>query len=74
MVLTPNAPRTVDGFTLEEMNARVERTRIGVALAGAIFSGIRLRKHKRERERLKEANYGRPPRVQWNPAQSRFVF
>ena len=122
--VAPSEPRTVDGYTLEDMNARVERTRIGVAvstvvfvaggsaaaaavmnglcfpsdtnpcpsdrktrglvalsfsvvalgLAGAIFSGIRLRKYKRERERLKEANDGRQRRVQWDPAQSRFVF
>ena len=117
-------PRTVDGYTLEDMNARVERTRIGVAvstvvfvagaamagaggvtgicftfgggtcppdrvtgaliglgsalaavgLAGAIASGVMLARRKRERTRLTEAGDRKPARVQWDPAQSRFVF
>ena len=43
-------------------------------LGGTIASGILLRRRKRERDRLKEAHYGTPRRVQWDLAQSRLVF
>ncbi len=35
--VAPSEPRTVDGYTLEDMNARVERTRIGVAVSTVVF-------------------------------------
>jgi hypothetical protein len=43
-------------------------------LGGTIASGILLRRRKRERDRLKEAHYGTPRRVQWDLTQSRLVF
>jgi hypothetical protein len=51
----------------------------GVALgagggAGMIASGILLRKRKRDRDSLREAHHGKPRRVQWDLARSRFVF
>ena len=118
----PSPPRTVDGYTLEEMELRVQRARIGrwssagafvvgtgmafgalgaafcwsnepdcpagwVApvgwtgmvlmvggISGMIACGILKRRRRRDRDRLRQAHYGRPPRVQWDPAESRFVF
>jgi hypothetical protein len=123
--VTPSGPRTVDGYTLEEMDRRVRRAQNGVGfsvvalgvggamsggaiassicftfggegscppprrtnalvgvasflmvagLAMTIVSGVALRRRKRERDRLREAGYGRPRRVQWDPSQSRFAF
>jgi hypothetical protein len=43
-------------------------------LAGTIASGILLRRGKQDRDRLRQAHYGTPRRVQWDPAQSRLVF
>ena len=43
-------------------------------LGGTIASGILFRRRKRERDRLKEAHYGTPRRVQWDLTQSRLVF
>jgi LPXTG-motif cell wall-anchored protein len=43
-------------------------------LGGTIASGILLRRRKRDRDRLLEAHYGTPRRVQWDLAQSRVVF
>jgi hypothetical protein len=37
-------------------------------------SGSKLRRRKRDRDRLQEAHYEGPRRVQWDPAQSRIVF
>ncbi len=99
----------VDGYTLEEMELRVKRAKIGLGvsvvgmvgfgvlflygaaaddtaavatgfilslggLGGTIASGILLRRRKRDRDRLLEAHYGTPRRVQWDLAQSRVVF
>lgn len=122
--VAPSGPRTVGGYTLEDMDFRARRARIGIGissvafaagaamagggavtgicftfgggtcrpdrvtgaliglgsavmaggLAGAIASGVILARRKRESERLTEAGHGRPARVQWDPAQSRFVF
>jgi hypothetical protein len=120
--VTPSPPRTADGYTLEEMELRVQRARIGrwssagafvvgtgmafgalgaafcwsnepdcpagwVApvgwtgmvlmvggISGMIASGILKRRRRRDRDSLWQAHYGRPPRVQWDPAESRFVF
>jgi hypothetical protein len=120
--VTPSPPRTADGYTLEEMDVRVRRARIGlgfsvvafiggvgmataggagsafcaeppscprgwvrpVGITGALLavggivgigvSGRKLRRRKRDRDSLRQAHYGRPPRVQWDLAQSRFVF
>jgi hypothetical protein len=43
-------------------------------LGGTIASGILLRRRKRDRDRLLEAHYGTPRRVQWDLARSRLVF
>ena len=43
-------------------------------LGGTIASGILLRRRKRDRDRLREAHYGTPSRVQWDLAGSRLVF
>jgi len=43
-------------------------------LAGTIASGILLRRGKRDRDRLRQAHYGTPRRVQWDAARSRLVF
>ncbi|MDH3726046.1 MAG: hypothetical protein OER77_00815 [Myxococcales bacterium] len=113
--IVPRPARTVDGYTLEEMELRVRRARIGlissaavlvvggvllgvagasaniatgenlgllwggVALAGVgsvgmIATGILLGVRKRKRRRLQEADYGRPRKVQWDPAQWRLLF
>jgi hypothetical protein len=41
---------------------------------GMIATGILVRRRKRDRDSLREAHYGTPRRVQWDPAQSRLVF
>ena len=43
-------------------------------LIGMITSGVRLVKHKRNRNWLRQAHCGTPRRVQWDLAQSRLVF
>jgi hypothetical protein len=43
-------------------------------LAGTITSGRLLRRRKRDRDRLEQAHFGTPRRVQWDLAQSRLVF
>jgi hypothetical protein len=43
-------------------------------LAGTIASGILLRRGKQDRDRLRQAHYGTPCRVQWDLVQSRLVF
>ena len=100
---------TADGYTLEEIETRVKRAKIGLGVSvvvmvggsvlflygaaaddtaalatgfslslggtgGTIASGILLRRRKRDRDRLREAHYGRPRRVQWDLAGSRLVF
>jgi len=123
--VTPSPPRTPDGYTLEEMDVRVRRAKIGLGssaaalfaggmfvgfgigeslsdwcffeecapvpkryvayvwtgtallvggFAGMVASGILLRRRKRDRDRLRQAHYGTPPRVQWDLARSRLVF
>jgi hypothetical protein len=119
--VTPSPSRTVDGYTLEEMELRVKRAKIGLGVsalstvvgfgigiaaatntlcilepctepgwvapvgitgavlmaggvAGMIASGILLRRRKRDRDSLREADYGTPRRVQWDLARSRLVF
>jgi hypothetical protein len=113
--VVPRAPRTADGYTLEEMDLRVRRARIGllstmgVTLLGGVLIGISIPKldfntdeggalfsagfsvalcgfvgmmttggmlahRKRKRRSLHEAQYERPRRAQWDPAQSRVVF
>jgi hypothetical protein len=115
--VVPPPPRTPDGYTLEEMELRVKRAKIGLGvsvpfiwlaslavlaaspvcfgepcpepspglaatfavmsvggLGGTIASGILLRRRKRDRDSLRQAHYGTPRRVQWDPAQSRLVF
>jgi hypothetical protein len=44
------------------------------ALTGAFITGIMFGVQKGKLRRLKEAHYGTPHRVQWDPAQSRVVF
>jgi drug/metabolite transporter (DMT)-like permease len=100
---------TADGYTLEEIETRVKRAKIGLGVSvvvmvggsvlflygaaaddtaaaatglilslggtgGTIASGILLRRRKRDRNRLLEAHYGTPRRVQWDLAQSRLLF
>jgi hypothetical protein len=123
--VTPSPPRTADGYTLDEMELRVKRAKIGLwstagatvvgtvmafgalgaafncslawppcssppgwvapvgwtgmvlmvgGISGMIASGILKRRRKRDRDSLRQAHYGRPPRVQSDPAESRFVF
>jgi hypothetical protein len=118
--VVPSPPRTVDGYTLEEMDVRVRRAGFGLGgsgvslvigamllasgisgecgwggdvprekcdrlayagaalagggAAGMIATGILLGVRKRKRSRLREADYGRPRRVQWDLARSRVVF
>ena len=120
--VTPSPPRTADGYTLDEMELRVKRAKIGLwstagatvvgtgmafaalgaafclsnepdcppgwvapvgwtgmvlmagGVAGMIASGILRRRRKRDRDRLLEAHYGTPRRVQWDLARSRLVF
>jgi hypothetical protein len=43
-------------------------------IGGMIASGILLGRRRRDRDSLKQAHYGTPRRVQWDPAQSRVVF
>lgn len=43
-------------------------------LAGMVASGVLLGKRNREQDRLGQAHYGRPRRVQWDLAWSRLVF
>jgi len=43
-------------------------------LVGMALKGTRLNKSRSELRKLKEARYERPPRVQWDLAQSRLVF
>jgi hypothetical protein len=38
------------------------------------LTGAKLRQRQRELRNLREAHYGTPRRVQWDPAQSRLVF
>ena len=123
--VAPTPLRTPDGYTLEEMDVRVRRAKIGLGssaaalfaggmfvgfgiggawsdpcffeecapvpkryvayawtgaalsvggFAGMVASGILLRRRKRDRDSLRQAHYGTPRRVQWDPAQSRVVF
>ena len=123
--VAPTPLRTPDGYTLEEMDVRVRRAKIGLGssaaalfaggmfvgfgiggawsdcplfeecapvpkryiayvwtgtallvggFAGMVASGILLRRRKRDRDRLREAHYGKPRRVQWDVARSRVVF
>jgi hypothetical protein len=121
--VVPPLPRTADGYTLEEMELRVKRARIGLGVSlgvlfvggvvvvigsiqcgtritdptpgqpdpcdvsvwtgtalsvggfvGTITSSALLRRRKRDRDRLQEAHYERPRRVQWDLARSRLVF
>ena len=123
--VVPSPPLTVDGYTLEEMEVRVRRAKIGLGssaaalfaggmfvgfgigeslsdwcffeecapvpkryvayvwtgtallvggFAGMVASGILLRRRKRDRDRLRQAHYGTPPRVQWDLARSRLMF
>ena len=123
--VAPTPLRTPDGYTLEEMDVRVRRAKIGLGssaaalfaggrfvgfgigeslsdwcffeecapvpkryvayvwtgtallvggFAGMVASGILLRRRKRDRDRLRQAHYGTPPRVQWDLARSRLVF
>jgi hypothetical protein len=113
--VVPSPLRTVDGYTLEEMDVRVRRAGIGLGFSGAvlviggvmvgigaadadtltgeylgplvggailtigglvgtIITGRMLAKRKRDRDRLQEAHYEGPRRVQWDLAQSRVVF
>ena len=37
--VVPSPPRTVDGYTLEEMELRVRRTKIGLGISGGAFLG-----------------------------------
>ncbi|KPK66326.1 MAG: hypothetical protein AMS21_02645 [Gemmatimonas sp. SG8_38_2] len=118
------APRTPDGYTLEEMEHRVKRAKIGLGVSGGIYavgmglsfgglacadnapsdefinivpgrcyallgtgsvlglgglvgmivSGVRLARHKRDRNWLRRAQYGQLHHIQWDLAQSRFLF
>ena len=43
-------------------------------VVGMITSGVLLRRHKRDRDWLRQAHYGTPRRVQWDLARSRLVF
>ena len=124
--VAPSPPRTADGYTLDEMELRVKRAKIGLwstagatvvgtgmafaafgaawscalawspscssppgwvapvgwtgmvlmvgGISGMIACGILKRRRRRDRDSLRHAHYGRPPRVQWDPAESRFVF
>jgi hypothetical protein len=47
---------------------------MGIGAIGMIISGVRLRRHKRDRDSLRAAHYTTPRRVQWDRAQSRVVF
>jgi hypothetical protein len=119
-------PRTPDGYTLEEIERRVKRAKIGLGvsagvyglgigltfggvacadnappdqggfvnlppghcyallgtgailtlggLIGIIISGVRLASNKRDRNWLRQAQYGRLHQVQWDLARSRLVF
>ena len=70
-----NAPP--DGFTPPSSCYALIGAGIGLgsgALIGIIISGVRLARHKRDRNWLRQAHYGTPRRVQGDPAQSRFVF
>ena len=115
--VAPSPPRTADGYTLDEMELRVKRAKIGLwSTAGAtvlggvmvgasfpcmsdatledgcwgpfisgaligfsggvgmIVTGALLGARKRKLRSLQDADYGRPRRVQWDPARSRVVF
>jgi len=80
--VVPSPPRTVDGYTLEETELRVRRTKIGLGISGGVFVGgvgmiasaVILGRGRTELSELQEAHYGRPRRVQWDLAQSRVVF
>lgn len=37
--VAPSGPRTVDGYTLEDMNSRVRRARIGIGISSVAFAG-----------------------------------
>jgi len=43
-------------------------------IGGTIASGVLLRRGKRDRDWLRQAQYGTPRRVQWDLARSRLVF
>jgi hypothetical protein len=43
-------------------------------LIGMFFGGVMLRKHKQDRNNLREAHYGTQRRAQWDLARSRLVF
>ena len=119
--VVPPPPRTLDGYTLEEMELRVKRARIGLGVSagvyalglalfvsgaagdcnniftqylpnrcqplyytgtvislfgivGMITSGVLLRRHKHDRDRLRRAHHGTPRRAQCDLARSRLVF
>ena len=122
--VAPMPPRTPEGYTLEEMERRVKRAKIGLGvsagvyglglgltfggyacadnapadefinvvpgrcyallgtgailglggLIGMIMSGVRLARHKRDRNWLRQAQYGRLHQIQWDLTQSRLVF
>ncbi len=121
----PISPRTVDGYTRDEVELRVRRAKIGVGLSAValaagssmvgggmvssicfsfgdadpcpppaswvapvsvgsvlvvgglvtiIVSSVALRRRKRDRDSLSQANGGAPHRARWDLAQSRLVF
>jgi hypothetical protein len=113
--VVPSPARTADGYTLEEMDLRIRRARIGllstmgVSLLGGVLIGIgvsqldfdtgeggvllwtgfsvatggligmmitggMLARRKKKQRSLREADYGRPRRVEWDLARSRMVF
>ena len=121
--VVPSTPRTVDGYTSEDVELRVRRAKIGVGVSTAAFvvgasmaagagmnslcfsfggepcppprwvapvsvgavlvvgglvtmimSSVALHRRKSQRDRLRQANHGRPGRVRWDLAQSRLVF
>ena len=125
--VVPPPPRTLDGYTLEEMELRVKRARIGLGVSAGVFalglamfisgaagdcaytyygfvpaseapparcdpllyggtvislfgivgmitSGVLLRRHKHDRDRLRRAHHGTPRRAQWDLTRSRLVF
>ena len=72
--VVPPPARTPDGYTLEQMELRVKRARIGSGIIAVIATGVLLANRSAERAKLQEANYHSPRRVQWGLARSRLVF
>jgi hypothetical protein len=76
--VVPSPPRTPDGYTLEEMDVRVRRAKIGLwstagaAVLGGVMIGASV--HCMSGKTFEDAGYGRPHRVQWDLARSRLVF